>query len=72
VASIITNVNTNNSIGLSFWSCPQVDNMKKEKYSRHNIYLQDKQWKAMKKLAHKKDITISELIRMTIRNIYNV
>ncbi len=42
----------------------------KEKQKRREIYVEDNLWSALKKLAKKKDITMSSIIRESIKEIY--
>ena len=43
--------------------------MKKEKLKRRVIYMQDAQWRLTKKIAAKKGITASELIRRVLYSL---
>ena len=44
--------------------------MDEEKVKRREIYVEDNLWSALKKLAKKKDITMSSIIRESIKETY--
>ena len=42
----------------------------KEKQKRREIYVEDSLWSALKKYAHKKEVTMSSIIRESIKETY--
>ena len=44
--------------------------MKKEKLKRRYIYVSEKQWESIRKVAQKKGVTMSAVIRQSVNLMY--
>ena len=45
--------------------------MKKEKLKRRYIYVSEKQWESIRKIAYKKEVTMSAIIRQAVELMYS-